>query len=464
MREARRRISQIGLMAVGESVGRGAGWLTVFLFPFVLNPYEFGVVALLVSYEGLATGALLLGQDRAILWGVARWPEEAGRTINAAWGILVAAWSVGMLFVGGIAVWGGGYILGVPVWPHLIILGAAVFMVGTNRLVLASQKILRENRQFTANRAAVGIGRLGISLGLGALTASSLAFPFGSVLGTSLGGAWSWRTRIKVGRVLDDLSCRGRSLLRYGWPLTLHMVAMAGVAFVDRWVIGAQLGPSAVGAYTWYYMLGSSVVFIYAALAVYFEPRLYHAVHGSRTMDREVVSVFMGLTLIGSGLYGLLGMLLGAYAEPLTPESIQGPIDVTRLVLLAHWLHPLYLCATYSLSARGQTVLVARISVVVLIVVTVANLLLVPALGVVGGAWATLIGSFLLAALSVVMVRRHTGVIFGGKFLALYAGIITASAAFGDRRLLFGLLAVGFSLLGMTSLLRRGVTPRTESS
>jgi O-antigen/teichoic acid export membrane protein len=399
---------RVALLATGETFGRGMTWLTVFVLPWVLATEQYGIVVLLATFEGVATGVLLLGQDSAIFWRCAS-PEEpaaARRCVTGAAFITAAACALALAGVSIAALTTGGAILGVPLWPHIWLLTLGVLLGNVNRVGLAFARASGRTRAFVLDRGAVGAGRFGSTLGLAFARGSALAFPIGMVVGTATFGLWQIRRFIGGARRIRAVLADVRPLVRFGAPLSAHLLAMHTIAMVDRWVIGAMLGLAAVGSYGWYYMLGSGVVFVSAALSVSYEPLIYREYQaGAATRSlRE----YLGVSVAAGGAYGLAGSVAALLAAGMVPDSVRADPAIAAIVLLAHWLRPVYLGAGYLLSSVGLTTRVAAISGVAVVVTVAANLALVPRVGVIGGAWATLIGTLALVVAGVAALRRSS--------------------------------------------------------
>lgn len=435
------RLRRVATFAAAETVGRAATWLTVFVLPWFLTPDEYGIVVLLATFEGVATGLLMLGQDRAVMWRVAAQVEpEQQQWVGTAVGIVAVTSLAGFGFVGCVSLLGVESFLGVPVWPHLWLLTVAVVCLNVNRVVLALVRVTGRVADFAAYRIATGVGRLIVTLGLAGISGSSIAFPAGGVLGTAGGGSRLWR---KILRGVFDRTSFGRrnitSMLAYGAPLSLHALAGNTMMYVDRWIIGSMLGLAVVGSYGWYYMLGSGVVFVYASLNVYYEPAIYRECRQSGSV--RSLQEFLGLSMMAAGAYSLIGAGIASVGGGLIPDAVEGDPAITRVVLVAHWFHPLYLAANYLLSAFGRTMRIAAMSSGAVLVVLAANLILIPMMGAIGGAWATLAGTLSLVTAAGVMVRHlrlgarfllgPTFALFvlggGGIFLPGVAGLAVAS-------------------------------------
>lgn len=222
-------------------------------------------------------------------------------------------------------------------------------------------------------------------------------------------------------------------MIRYGAPLSVHALAGNSLTFIDRWIIGSMLGLAVVGSYGWYYMLGSAVAFLYAALNVYYEPAIYRECRQSGSV--HILREYLGICMIAAGAYSMIGAAAASLGGGLVPDGIQGDPAITRVVLVAHWFYPVYLAGNYLLSAFGRTMRVAVISSGALVIVAVANLALIPIMGAIGGAWATLVGTLSLIVAAGVMLRElHIGArVLIGPTLAISvfgaAGILLPGAA-----------------------------------
>lgn len=436
------RFRRVVAFAAAETMGRAAVWLTLFLLPWILSPIEYGIVVLLATFEGVAKGLLMLGQDRAVMWrGASQHRPAPGETWLATAVLVTVLACLGSLaVVSGVGALRGGTLLGVPIWPHLVLLGIAVICINVNRIVLAFARVASLTRDFVVFRVGTGAARLVAILGFAITSGSSTAFPIGAAIGTLIGGGKLWRrtmrgawSRATVDRELV------RRMVGYGAPLALHALAMNAVAFVDRWVVGSALGLEAVGSYAWYYMLGSAVMFLFAALSVYYEPAIYRDCQ--RAGSVKALQEYLGISIAMAGTYSLLGAGIAPFAGALVPNTINGDPRIARIVLVAHWIYPIYLSSNYLLSAFARTMRVALVSGLAFGVVLLANLLLVPRMGAIGGAWATLAGTLTLVVAAAVILRRlrlggrvliaPTLVIIllgiGGLFLPGPAGLATAA-------------------------------------
>lgn len=394
------------MLATGETFGRGMTWLTVFVLPYVLATQQYGIVVLLATFEGLATGVLLLGQDSAIFWRCAcrEDPESARTCVLGSMVLTGSACAVALAGVTVAALATRGRILDVPLWPHIWLLALGVLLGNVNRVGLAFARARGRTRAFVADRAAVGAGRFGVALAIAFATRSALSFPVAMVIGVAAAGLWNSRSILAGGRRLRAALAETMPLARFGLPLSAHLLAMNTIAMVDRWVIGAFLGLAAVGSYGWYYMLGSGVVFVSAALSVSYEPQIYKEFQ----LDGGVRSLreYLGVSVAAGAAYGAAGAAAAAVASGLVPDSVHADPAIAAIVLLAHWFRPIYLGAGYLLSSVGRTGRVAMISGLAVAITVTANLVLVPSVGMIGGAWATLAGTLVLVLAGIFALGR----------------------------------------------------------
>jgi O-antigen/teichoic acid export membrane protein len=393
-------------LATGETFGRGMTWLTVFSLPWILDPSEYGIVVLLATFEGVATGFFLLGQDSAIFWRCAHYDDPDGATASATAAMLITGTFCLVGVVVSLAAAGliGGGILGVPAWPHVSVLLVGVLFGNVNRVALAFARATNRIQEFVLDRAAVGAGRFASTLGLATVSGSALSFPIGMVVGTAACGLWLCRRLLRGGPLLRSARAQVVPLLRFGAPLSAHLLAMNTVHLVDRWVIGAMLGLAAVGSYGWYYMLGSGVTFLYAAFSVSYEPQIYREFQ--RSQGTRSLRQYLGVSIAAAGVYGLVGSGVAFIAPDLVPSSVLADPAIAAIVLIGHWFRPIHLGANYLLNSVGRTLRVVGISGVTVVFTVVAAVILVPRLGAIGGAWATLISGLVLVVSSILVAGR----------------------------------------------------------
>jgi O-antigen/teichoic acid export membrane protein len=223
---------RLSLLAIGIVLAR------------VLGPQEFGTFAVAM----VALLAVLSFNELGVSLAVVRWPGPSGEIVPT-----VATLSV----VSSTLIYVGCY-FGAPTFatamgepgavPVIRVLALSVIVSG---LVAAPvgilQRAFRQDRKMIADQVTAWLGSFtSIGLALTGLGAMSLAIGqlVGSVVGAILLIAFA-----PAGLRLGFNPAKARELLRFGLPLAGSSVVVFASTNVDRLVVGAALGPVALGYY-----------------------------------------------------------------------------------------------------------------------------------------------------------------------------------------------------------------------
>jgi O-antigen/teichoic acid export membrane protein len=231
-------VSRLGTLAIGVALAR------------ILGPAQFGTFAVAV----LALLAVLSFNELGVSLAIVRWqgsPREIAPTVAtlsiASSGVLAAAMlALAPVFCDA---------MGAPDATGVVrVLAASVAIDG---VVATSAALLQ--REFRAGRRMVidqTVGWLGsfvsIAAALAGMGAMSLAV--GRVAGALVGAALFVHAEPVLPGFDRDVA---RRLLSFGLPLAASSIVVFGVKFVDQLVVGAVLGPVALGFYVLAFNLSS---------------------------------------------------------------------------------------------------------------------------------------------------------------------------------------------------------------
>ncbi len=396
-----RRIVSFGFW---EAAARGCNWATMALLPLLLTLEEYGQVGLIVSIQALVASVLLFGQDRSILRFYGS-EENRPRFLNTVvW--LWAGFSVILLFfLCPVAVFSGGRIFGVPVFPHLVLLYLALVFLNLNRFCICISRVNGALHHFAMFRCGFEVlklvavlaitGSIGTSLGyvLGLAAALLVTTCFGvPFLHHRAGGAFEPPTAAR--------------LCHFGWPFVFHLLSGSVLSYFSRFTLHVFSDSRAVGLYTLACTIGAGVFVFYAALASYFEPAIYRFAEDRERSERWL-SAF-GLAAVGSASF--LGIAILVFL-PFVVERFLGPAyqeisGLVPIILASTLVWPIYLQGHYRLMVYRKTPWLALSTFLAAVVNILLNLALIPRLGVQGAALALLFSNlFLCLLLYAVSVR-----------------------------------------------------------
>ncbi|HUP32850.1 MAG TPA: polysaccharide biosynthesis C-terminal domain-containing protein [Gaiellaceae bacterium] len=319
----------------------------------------------------------------------------------------------------------------------LLIVAAAAGLVLQNLAVSILRASLRPRAyavvDVLARTGGVGLGVLlvfadyGVQGYLAGLASASL-------LVGSLALATSWP---RAGLPAEEHDAELGVWLRYGVPASLSAVATWALAFVDRYLLALLENTGAVGVYSVGNVIGDKAVAIPAmAFLVGSGPLLITAYErsGRGEVERLMRAYTRFILLIGAGAAALVTTV----ATILVPLLVGGrdaylpAADVVPFVALGALLYALALVGYTGLVVARRTWPMVHAAVIGVGVNVVANLLLIPRLGIVGAAIATPIGTgtFLLACQ--VWSRRYATWRF--PWATLLRAAAAGTAGFGVAR------------------------------
>ena len=218
-----------------------------------------------------------------------------------------------------------------------------------------------------------------------------------------------------------------RKMLGYGAPIML-----AGIAFVinenlDKLLIRYYIDDATMGAYSGCYKLAVFMTLFVQAFRLGAEPFFFnYAQH--RDAPKVYALIMKYFVLFG----GFLLLTVGVGIEPLKEALIRRPeywvaIDIVPIILLANLFLGIYhnLSVWYKLTDRtsyGMYISLAAATATILL-----NIWLIPFIGFMGAAWATLLAYGCMALASYVLGKKHYPIPYPTKrilgYLVLSAGL-----------------------------------------
>lgn len=201
-----------------------------------------------------------------------------------------------------------------------------------------------------------------------------------------------------------------RQMVRFGFPLQINYILTFIFLRMDTLIIATLLGPAQIAYYEIARKIPEHVVMVYDAFRTVYYPFIarFFAQGEIEKAGRMVNQSIRWLSLVII-LGAVISLLFGADIITMLFTDRYLP-SVSAFVLLMLGLHLLLVDYTmgYSLVAIGDSDKPAIINVVRAIVGLAANLILIPALGIVGAALASILGFAAVNPLNVFFLRRRT--------------------------------------------------------
>jgi O-antigen/teichoic acid export membrane protein len=399
------------LYTLGNFLPRIGAFLLLPLYTAAMAPSEFGVYSLMLSLIGLLAIVYRLGLDGSLL----RFHFDVAPTRRPAlyFSATVTTLAVTIAASALLAAFAGPFFPrlfpGVAFWPYGA-LALAITVTTALQYVPSSlfRAIERPERFLAFGLGVFGLGTAATILflvvferGAGGALAGQLVGGLGVVAVTGVMLARMPRRRFD--RALM------RRALRFGLPLLPHGLAGWSLNFSDRWLIGLTIGlptlatQAAVGIYSFGYLIGQGVALVAISFNAAWVPFWYARGDGERgpRLLREATTLVMGgLSVLAVGVAAFAPELTRLLATRRWGDEALGAIDVTVIVTFASLVYGLYFMVVSTIFLRRRTAALPLITLAAGLTNLVVNLLLIPRVGIIGAAWATLAGYLVLAGVT----------------------------------------------------------------
>jgi O-antigen/teichoic acid export membrane protein len=198
-----------------------------------------------------------------------------------------------------------------------------------------------------------------------------------------------------------------REALGFGLPKVPHGVMVQVQNLADRKVLDLFVSRAEIGLYHVGYTFGSMVKFPLSAFEPAWQPFVYAQLglpEAKETLARtasQVFAAFVGCAL----LLAVLGPELLALMTPARPE-FRAAAPVIPVVALAYLLHGVFLLTSIGIGLTKKSGYYPLITAAAAATNLAADFLLIPVLGMIGAAWATVASYGVMAALGAAVSQR----------------------------------------------------------
>jgi O-antigen/teichoic acid export membrane protein len=408
-------------MSTGMRVARNTSYLLLaFVGQKLLSFVYFTLVARLVGLEGsgkyfLATAfttifsvGVDLGLSNVITREVAKRPQDARRLVNAAFAL-----KIGMSLLAAGAAMLASWALGYPLDVRVMIAVATGVMV-LDGVHLALYATLRGHQDLRFEAVGVVTGQaVTFAAGLGfAAMGKPLVF---LVVALACGSAWNvlwsyWCVRRRLGFAVRPAwdTASMRLLWQLAAPFALAGIFSRVYSYLDSVLLSKLADVTAVGLYGVAYKVAFAFQFLPMSFAAAVYPSLaatYHA--GNRKSLSETYGASIGYLFM---LAAPLACGIGFLAEPLLHvvygPSFAGAAAPLSILMASLVFAFLYWPAGSLLNACDRQSTNTAIMGGTMAVNALANLVLIPRLGVVGAAWSAVIGNAVLCLSAMLAASR----------------------------------------------------------
>lgn len=409
--------------------------LLVPLYTSFLTEVDYGNVALLILFGTLAKIVFRLGLDAGFFRIHYELKTEAERRVLAGTVALFAA-GLGAVLLGVVAACAQPLTASLfgrtPAPTSWVVLVAADVAVGTLAFIPLSLLRIQDRpglfSAFSAARHTVNI-LLKVALVAGGWGVTGILWS--DLAATAVFSLALFPTLARHATLAFSLP-RLAEALRFGLPKVPHGLLIQVQNLADRKILDLFVTRGEVGLYQMGYNFGQGVKFATSAFEPAWGPFVYAQLgqpEAKRTLARvasHVFAVFAGATLA----VAVLGSDLLALLTPRNP-AFRAAAPVIPVVALAYLLHGVFLLTSIGIGIERKARYYPVITGAAAAANVAANFVLIPRVGMMGAAWATVLSYAVMALLGFLISRRLFPIPFdGGRWLfaaALAAGLYALS-------------------------------------
>ncbi len=395
-RNSLRRVFQhSALYAFGNVAGRVVAFLAVPFYSRFLSPAQYGLIELIelsTQTVAIAFGLQAIGTAMTRLYHDQTGPEAERSVASTA--LIGAAMLSGGVAAASVAASGAisRAVFHTDAWATLLQAAfVAMSFASTIEVVLVYERMRGHARFYLA----YSLVTLGVNLGLnilfiGGLGAGVWGF-VSSKLITSIGSAGflAWRLRREVG-----WHWRGAlvpEFVRFGAPLVVSGLSYFAIHFSDRFFLASAVSLAELGRYALAYRFALMVnALVGDSFAKSWTVSLYRHAGGPGWREQFArVAAYLAFAVASAGF--AIAVFGPELLRIMVPESFFPPALLLPILVLAYVVRDVADFFRSLLLINRRSVWVGKIALAAAVLNLLANLLLIPAYGTYGAAWATLL-------------------------------------------------------------------------
>ena len=432
-RELRGLARETAVYGLSTVLGRMLSFLLTPLYSHLLEPADNGAMQALYAYIAFLTVVYGLGLDTAYL----RLGRRDGKADEAAFGsafLTVVGTAVAASIAITLAAGPLAKLIGLPVEMAMLVRYGAWILAADAAMLLPYAELRGSHRA----AAYAGIKLIGIAMNV------VLAYVFVRHMHLGLRGVFlanllaslsslAMLSPVIVSRLGTPDRARLREMLSFGVPLIVAGVGSMIVQVVDRPMLVKASGLAEAGIYGTCYKLGIGMMLLVGMFDQAWKPFILERA-GRPDAGALIARVLTYFGALGSwallAIVFFIGPLVTAPlfgGKPLIHPSFWGGLPVVPVVALAYLFNGLYFVMLAPLMLDKRTGAVSAATWAGAIVNVGLNVLLIPRLGMMGAAWATL-AAYAAMAVAVWFLGRSSPVAppYEWKRLLILAGWTTA--------------------------------------
>ena len=220
-----------------------------------------------------------------------------------------------------------------------------------------------------------------------------------------------------------------KQLINYGWP-----IMVAGLAYVinenfDKWLLPDMLGKDINGAYSGCYKIAVFMTIFIQAFRLGAEPFFFNHAK-EKNAKQTYADILKYFVIFGSFILLLIVGYLDFFKEFLVKdESYWIAMDIVPIVLLANLCLGIYFNLAIWYKLTDQTKYGMYISIIGAAITIAFNYIMIPKIGFIASAWATLAAYGIMMVISYTLGQKHYKVPYNISRILCYMSIAVVLSA-----------------------------------
>jgi len=198
-----------------------------------------------------------------------------------------------------------------------------------------------------------------------------------------------------------------KKMLSYGFPIMIAGLAYATNENLDKLLIGRMLDKEAMGIYSAVYKIGVLMLLYVTAFRLGAEP-FFFSQHKDKNAKQQYAHILLWFTIFGAVFTVAIMVFLDIIAGLLIGQAVYlKALNIVPIILTAYLLFGIYnnLSVWYKLTDRTRYAML--LSVMGAVITIVFNILMIPRIGYIASAWATLAAYGSMCVLSFMLGRKY---------------------------------------------------------
>jgi O-antigen/teichoic acid export membrane protein len=436
--DLKRLTKHSAVYGLGHILSRGIGFLLLPLYTNVLSTAEYGLVALVFTFIAFVNILFLYGLDSAFLRFYALEEDAEGKRRVLSTTFLLTAFT-SILFFAVLFFLSdplSRFVLGRSDIQSLLRMAAGILLLDT---LSTFPYLLLRMEERSSRFILYRFVNISLNLGLNILLVAHLKKGVSGVFISNLiASAFTLVILLPViwSRITPFVSIKlAKEFLKFGLPFLPAGLASMAMELIDRYMLSSMKGLEIVGIYNAGYKLGLFMLLVVMAFKFAWQPFFLSMGRDESRAKKSFAAVLTYFLLAGSFLLLAVSFFVDDVVRlRLGGISVFGPefwagTQVVPVILLAYVLMGVYLIFLPGIYLRKKTQFVPLFTGAGAIVNVVCNLLFIPRWGMMGAAWATLLGYLIMAVLIYVTVQKFFPVRY--QFARVLKILFVAAILFG---------------------------------